>query len=156
MIPKPPSPPSARFAHSEKLMSCLPRTTMSVVSSRNGLPSSSLTDTSELEHTKVRIQTVDVKARLVKDILMFLRHENQPFPPSLSHAGNLRTGTKSELLQCFEEIALTSTQAPEVTCVILDGAAIVQMLKPGMAKNFWRICQKCLHLIFFTQYKSAH
>ena len=39
-------------------------------------------------------------------------------------------------MQCFEEIALSSTQAPEVACVILDGAAIVQMLKPGMAKNF--------------------
>ena len=36
------------------------------------------------------------------------------------------------------ELALSSTQAPEITClcVILDGSAIVQMLNPGIAKNF--------------------
>ena len=35
----------------------------------------------------------------------FFRHENQPYPPSLSKAGKLRSGTKSDLLDCLEDIA---------------------------------------------------
>jgi len=85
----------------------------------------------------------------------FFRHENQPFPPSLSQAGKLRTGTKSDLLQCFEEIAPASTQAPEVTCVILDGAAIVQMLKPGTAKTFGEYAKEVFIPFVLSQYKSA-
>ena len=66
--------------------------------------------------------------------MIFFHHEIQPFPPSLSQAEKLRTGTKSDLLQCLEEIAPASTQAPEIMCVILDGTAIVQMLMSGTAR----------------------
>ena len=31
----------------------------------------------------------------------FFAHENQPYPPSLSHAGNLNLGTKSHITQCL-------------------------------------------------------
>ena len=37
-------------------------------------------------------------------------YKNQPFPPFLSKAGKLRTGTKSDSLQCLEESAPASTQ----------------------------------------------
>ena len=33
----------------------------------------------------------------------FFRHENQPHPPSLSQFGELRQGTKSDLVHCFGE-----------------------------------------------------
>ena len=151
MIPKPPSPPSARFAYSDKLMS-LPRTT------RNGLPSSSLTDTSELEHTKVRMQIFYVKARLQYwncegnlDVFYFMK-----ISLSLHPSPREPSNWNSDLLQCFEDITLSSTQAPEVACVIIDGAAIAQMLKPGMAKNFGEYDKNVFISFVFSQYKSAH
>lgn len=73
----------------------------------------------------------------------------------MSQAGKLRTGTKSDLLQCFEEIAPASTQAPEVTCVILDRAVIVQMLKPGTVKTFGEYAKEVFIPFVLSQYKSA-
>jgi hypothetical protein len=35
------------------------------------------------------------------DLAEFFRHENHPYPPSLSQDGSLRFGTKSDLLQCL-------------------------------------------------------
>ena len=32
----------------------------------------------------------------------FFGHENQDFPPSLSTYGDIRTGTKSDILQCLK------------------------------------------------------
>jgi len=85
----------------------------------------------------------------------FFMHENQPYPPSLSHAGRLRTGTKSDLLQCFKEMIPPSTEAPEVTCIIFDGAAIVQMLNPGTAKTFGEYAKDVFIPFVLSQYKSA-
>ena len=42
----------------------------------------------------------------------------------------------SVLLECLESIPEEQSEAPSVTNVVLDGAAIVQMLKPGAAKTF--------------------
>ena len=68
----------------------------------------------------------------------FFRHENQPHPPSLSQFGELRQGTKSDLVHCLEKNLplTTSDNTPNVTAVLLDGAVIVNMLKPGAAKTF--------------------
>ena len=85
----------------------------------------------------------------------FFSHENQASPPSLSQAGKLRAGTKSDLLQCLEEMIPPNSQAPEVTCVILDGAAIVQMLNPGTAKTFGEYAEKVFIPFVLSQYKSA-
>ena len=68
----------------------------------------------------------------------FFRHKNQPHPPSLSQFGELRQGTKSGLVHCLEKNLppTTSDNTPNVTAVLLDGAVIVNMLKPGAAKSF--------------------
>ena len=66
----------------------------------------------------------------------FFTHENQACPPSISDGGKLRHGSKSDLLQCFEKLYETGEDNPEVSAVMIDGAAVVQMLKPGMAKTF--------------------
>ena len=66
----------------------------------------------------------------------FFRHENQAFPPTLSDGGNLHLGTKSDLLMCLEDLHETQTETPVASSVIVDGAAIVQMLKPAASKNF--------------------
>ena len=73
------------------------------------------------------------------DLDEFFAHENQANPPSLSNMGNLRSGTKSVLVGCLEELlsdsdSETVTPTPEV--IILDGPAIVNMLRPGTAKTF--------------------
>lgn len=66
----------------------------------------------------------------------FFRHENQACPPALSESGKLHLGTKSDLLRCLENHSETRSDAPTVTAKVLDGAVVVQMLKPGTAKTF--------------------
>ena len=66
----------------------------------------------------------------------FFSHENQAYPPSLS-SGKLRLGTKSDIVNCLESL-ITMTDAvgsPTVDAVIMDGACIVNMLKPGTANS---------------------
>ena len=66
----------------------------------------------------------------------FFRHENQACPPALSDGESIRLGTKRDLLKCFEEFSSAQSEVPDTTCLVLDGAVIVQMLKPAVAKNF--------------------
>jgi len=72
------------------------------------------------------------------DLDEFFKHENQACPPSLSQMGMLRTGTKSDLMPCLENLAPVKEDlfSPSVEVNILDGAAIVNMLRPGAAKTF--------------------
>ena len=69
----------------------------------------------------------------------FFSHENQPYPPSLSHNGDLRFGTKSDLLSCLlgndQSLSVASTDL-HLDCYILDGAVIAQMVRPGCSRNF--------------------
>ena len=85
----------------------------------------------------------------------FFSHENQRYPPSLSQEGKLRTGAKNDHLQCFKEMIRPTTQAPEVTCISLDGAGIVQMLNPGKAKTFGEYAKNVFIPFVLSQYKSA-
>ena len=68
----------------------------------------------------------------------FFEHENQAYPPALSQNGKLRTGTKSDLVSCLEELVNSRDNAthPSVEVIILDGSVIVNMLRPGSAKTF--------------------
>ena len=54
--------------------------------------------------------------------------------------GVLRSGTKSDLVSCLHELTPLSESVTsptvQVTCTILDGATIVNMLRPGTAKTF--------------------
>ena len=59
----------------------------------------------------------------------FFRHENQAYPPSLSDDSTLHLGTKSDLLLCLNDCSEAQAQTPVTSCAILDGAAIVAMLK---------------------------
>ena len=67
----------------------------------------------------------------------FFRHENQSYPPSLSKFGEMRSGTKADLVACLEvHSPIPPESSPDVDAILLDGAAIVNMLKPGPAKTF--------------------
>lgn len=69
------------------------------------------------------------------DLDEFFQHENQACPPEM---GVLRTGTKSDLLSCLQDLTpvneSVSSPIVQVTCTILDGAAIVNMLRPGHSR----------------------
>ena len=70
--------------------------------------------------------------------LDFFSHENQSYPPSLSNYGALRSGTKAELLECVSELVLhhDTVKPHEAHMVILDGAAIFNMIKPRTPVSF--------------------
>ena len=68
----------------------------------------------------------------------FFEHENQAYPPELTQNGKLRSGSKSDLVGCLEDLVTSQekTNNPEVQVIILDGSAIVNMLRLGYAKTF--------------------
>ena len=66
----------------------------------------------------------------------FFKHENHAYPPSLLELGKLRLGTKADLTDCLEKLSTSEGEAPPVDAVILDGAAIINMLRPVGAKTF--------------------
>ena len=72
----------------------------------------------------------------------FFNHENQACPPSLSNLGKLRHGAKSDLMDSLEKYVEYHDKVPVTDVVILDGAAIVNMLRPIEAKTFDDYAQK--------------
>jgi hypothetical protein len=67
----------------------------------------------------------------------FLKRENHAYPPALSENGHLMFGNKSELLNCLEGLLIIKpTDSPSVDCMILDGAAVVQMLNTGNSQLY--------------------
>ena len=74
------------------------------------------------------------------DLKDFFQRENQLSPPSTSDNGQLRLATKSDLHPCLEDLLPqtdeTKSLVPEVDMIVLDGAAIVKMLKPVRPDSF--------------------
>ena len=70
------------------------------------------------------------------DLDTFFPHENQATPPSLLENGSLKLPKKkSEILQCLE-FDKDVTESPDVDAKIIDGAAIINMLRPSRGKTF--------------------
>ena len=64
-----------------------------------------------------------------EDLHEFFCHENQGCPPSLSHNGELLLPSKkSDLLDCLAPFS--ASIPPSLNVIVLDGAAVVNMLKP--------------------------
>ncbi|KAG1679198.1 putative RNA polymerase II subunit B1 CTD phosphatase RPAP2 [Nymphon striatum] len=64
--------------------------------------------------------------------------------------------TKIYLLTCFEDIAYSRSEAPTTTTsIVIDGAAIVQMLKPAVCKNFREHAQKIVIPHMSTRFQSS-
>ena len=87
----------------------------------------------------------------------FFLHENQAYPPSLSQHGKLRLGNKSDLLHCLENsIELNENLAvSNLDVVILDGAAVVNFLKPHTARTFDEYALNVFLPYIFSQLKKA-
>ena len=79
------------------------------------------------------------------DLDQFFQHENQAYPPASSHMRKLQTGTKSDLVGRLEDLVPTQdlSPTPVVQVILLDGAAIVNTLRPGFAKTFSNTRPKC-------------
>ena len=79
-----------------------------------------------------------LKHKMHGDLPDFFRHENQACPPSLSQYGNLRLGTKADLLKCIESCSEVKNIAPkpDTDVTIFDGAVLVNNLKPIAIKTF--------------------
>ena len=63
-------------------------------------------------------------------------HENCDFPPSLTSQGQMHKGTKSEIIKCLESEVPAVYTSPKIDVTILDGAFIVQSLRPGTTSTF--------------------
>ncbi|CAB4001311.1 Hypothetical predicted protein [Paramuricea clavata] len=72
------------------------------------------------------------------DLNQFFSHENQGAPPSLSENGNLRPAkNKSGIIASILDVEHTErNESPAVDAKVLDGLAIVNMLKPNDCKTF--------------------
>ena len=79
------------------------------------------------------------------------RHETETWAiSSLSQLGKLRFGTKADLTDCLEKLCTSKGEAPVIDVIILDGAAIINVLKPVGAKSF----QDYAMLVFLPYFKA--
>ena len=60
----------------------------------------------------------------------------------MADGGSLQLGTKSDILTCLEDLSPYQTKTTGTTCMVLDGAAIIQMMKPAAAKTFDEYAQE--------------
>ena len=87
----------------------------------------------------------------------FFRHENQAYPPALSDGGKLHVGStiKSDLLACLIDHSECQSDAPVISSIIIDGAVIVQMLKPVAVKNFNEYASQIFIPYILLQFQNA-
>ena len=62
------------------------------------------------------------------------KHENQAFPPALSSLGKIRSIQKSDLIPCLK--IEKKVDKPMVDMKAIDGAAMVNILRPEKCKTF--------------------
>jgi len=70
------------------------------------------------------------------DLEEFFKHENQPYPHSLSEFGNLRFGKKSDLITCFNKETPPPSPPASYDVNAFDGAAIVHALPVSSVATF--------------------
>ena len=87
----------------------------------------------------------------------FFRHENQSCPPSLSVAGKLHLGTKSDLLVFLEDISAAQSVAPIVTSAVIDGAAYSSDTEAWRCQDIVRnMPMRCLYHTYQESYETCH
>lgn len=89
------------------------------------------------------------------DLQDFFKHENQPWPPSLSQQGQLRQGNKAELVRCLQGTTELPAESPQVDVKVFDGAVVVQMLHPKTARIFKEYVQTVFLPYVNAQLQSA-
>ena len=82
------------------------------------------------------------------DMDEFFKHETLSHPPSLSKHGVIRPGDKSELIPCLKELAEeweVPSDLPGVDGLVIEGAVIVNQLKPEKGQSFTLYAADTVH-----------
>ena len=79
---------------------------------------------------------LSLQSRPDADMAEFFRFENQREPPSLADRGSLRSGSKSDILECIKAPTGRAVPARLSTVIVLDMAAVVHIVRPISAKTF--------------------
>lgn len=89
---------------------------------------------------------VSLQARPESNIEDFFRHEIAKEPPSLAFKGKLRSGTKSQIVECLPGGPFHGSNplTKKVTVVIFDMPAIVHMIRPNKANSFLEYAEQQL------------
>ncbi|KAL9968946.1 hypothetical protein ACROYT_G021098 [Oculina patagonica] len=87
------------------------------------------------------------------DLEEFFKHENQPYPPSLSEFGNLRFGKKSDLITCVNRESPPAPASYDVK--VFDGAAIVHALPVSSVSTFSQYADSTFLPFLENQLKST-
>ncbi|KAL9954024.1 hypothetical protein ACROYT_G041512 [Oculina patagonica] len=87
------------------------------------------------------------------DLEEFFKHENQPYPPSLSEFGNLRFGKKSDLITCVNRESPPTPASYDVK--VFDGAAIVHALPVSSVSTFSQYADSTFLPFLENQLKST-
>ena len=73
----------------------------------------------------------------------FFEHDNQACPLSISDLGQLRQGSKSDLMECLTKSSQPASIHLGIDAKALDGAAIVHiMVRPGACRHLRSIPRK--------------
>ena len=65
-------------------------------------------------------------------------------------------GVKSDLLAWLEDISQPKSEVPPTSCIVLDGAVVIQLLKPATAKKLQRVCTAGLYALHALKILSRH
>ena len=131
----------------EERLQSLSNKPLSDIISKNKLPLFSTPHAKQQSKSKAKFASLKTNCTLFArlyiacqarqgDIDNFFEHENQACPPSISDMGQLRQGSKSDLLECLANCSPSSQNMSEVDAKVFDGAAIVHMLRPGVSRTF--------------------
>ena len=77
------------------------------------------------------------------------RFENHREPPSLADRGTLRSGSKSDILECLNTPNGHAAATKQVTFVVLARAAVIHMVRPTAARTFSEYVS--LNIILFIE-----
>jgi len=83
----------------------------------------------------------------------FFSHEKLGHSTIIVIGRKIRPSAKSDLLELCEKQLL---QAPNVDAIILDGAAVVHMLHPGMARTFQDYADTVFDSYILSQLQNAN
>ena len=137
------------------LSQIIKRNNMLTFANRPDTKSKSVKNSGTQKHntTLVTQLFLSLQSRPDADILDFFRYENQKEPPSLADRGMMRSGAKSDILSCLNTPTCHSSAIKEATVMIFDMAAVINMIRPTLAKNFREYVS--LHIIPYFKSKMS-
>ena len=137
------------------LSQTIKRNNMLTFANRPDTKSKSMKNSGTQKHntTLVTQLFLSLQSRPDADIMDFFRYENQKEPPSLADRGMMRSGAKSDILSCVNAPTCRSSAIKEATVMIFDMAAVINMIRPTLAKNFREYVS--LHIIPYFKSKMS-